>query len=566
MRRRIRVALAGAAAVTLVVPLASTTTLASWRTTSSLVGGVASASSDCTTSGVYTSTASAQGVSGSMGSTSFSNAPALKATSALSAFGAATFTGDALPQGDDDASRSVSSGDVRAAVESATDAVLPLSPAGGALMQYVRTRSSGVASAAAGDVTSFGSPGRGAPFGTLDLRALLDDAGDGSAAAPTFQSLGLDIGSLASRATLDECARRWSTPLTQALTRSVAVSDLALRVKDSASTAFLTSAAAQTAAMTAALNSVTGDSSGLTPSESAVQAAAASALQNTLATASANLGLRALLTGPSGSLLSSSASVAITADLRPLSAAGSAAAHDASGLVTLDGGTGVLTLDLRRATGTNSPAPNTDLLGIGSGTLTGATVAATAAYADAERGAWAAVERQTAVSVTATASVAGLVRITTTASGTLADFASHNETIGALSVDVLGPLGISPSTLRAALTSLLPSLFVPQLEAAVVSAPSAPTTVLDLARATAENALAIASSTASQDLPVHLASLGNTLALTGNEQFDSGPSSGSPREVYGTTALHVRLRVGTADALQLYLARVQVGPAFTRNS
>jgi hypothetical protein len=272
--------------------------------------------------------------------------------------------------------------------------------------------------------------------------------------------------------------------------------------------------------------------------------------------------------GASGVPGTPTASVSISSDLAGATAAAGETTTAGSGLVSLDGGAGVVTADLTKLQNPANAAPNTSVLTSGDTTSIAAGVGTAAATLVGDVGtAWtgAASASRITVDVIVPVSALGLPLVTVEQrmTGSLADFLDPSHVWPAPSVTVLGTL--NPTAFTAALTAQLPSLLLGPLQTTVGTAVSAP---LTSAITTARSALAAALTVAQAAMPTELARLSTLFSITLDEQPDVAPYPTAAAGIgpgYVTTALRVHVEVAGADALDLAVASTSVGPDRTIN-
>lgn len=549
--RRIALTTAVVASLTVAVTVGAHPTSAAWVGSTSLGQAVGSTSSSCTTPGAYRTTASGRFLRGSVAGvpvTAGSLAPMTADNDATSV----AFSTGATAQGGDGATSAVPGSAAANAVQAAAGTPVLSSPSG-SQTQYAAATSTGRSVAASGAVTSGGAidsaaiaAGTGPAVGGLGVSAVLATVPGGASASGALSQLGLTIGSAASSATLNECARRWGASLSSALTRTATVSGLSLSTRVAAVNDLL-------GAVRTGRDSVDTRIAGITAGTSTAETAIGTAAGSDLATAVKNaLGLLSGLVGTASSTVSIAAdtSGAATAVQDPRSGAG--------GLVQLDGSTGDVRVDLAGLAGAASPAPNTAVLPAAT-TATIATGVSTASggLVSAVDTAWDAALTGTTVSVDLVVPLTGLGSVKASLRGSAAAFAAGTETVSG-PVVVLLPGAVLPIGLDlTAITSIAPALLTVSAKSVVATKVVGDlSTTVDAAKSSLDTAL----TTARSVIPTQLAALSTLFDITLNEQPTA--AAGDP---YRVTALRIHVRTASADALDLAIASASVGPDRTVN-
>lgn len=554
---RIAAGLATFSTLAVVLTVGAHPTSASWVTTSRLGNSVGTASSTCTTPGVYRTTSTSRFLAGSVAGVPISASGALAALAANNDATTTAFSSGATAQATGAATTTVSSG-------AASAAVAPLSPTG-SQTQYASATSTGTSTAAAGAVTTSGAidgtaitSGTAPTVGGIAVSSALAGVAGGTAAAGNLSQLRLTTGAAGATATLNECARRWGASLSSALSRSVQVSALGLTTRETAVTDLL-AAAADRSRIDAAVSTVTAGS-GTSAAETAIGTAAGTDLANAVRNA-----VGAVL---SASVGTPSATVVVTSDFSGVTTAAQQTFAAPSAPVRLNGTTKDLTVDLSAIAGTTAPAPNTDLLSSATtSTIASGVSGASGALVDAVDQAWAGSLSGTTVRADLSVPLAGVGTITATLSGTAAAFAAGTETVTGPVVALLPttslPIGLDLSTVTAAIQAI-PAAQLTGSARSVVS--TQVVTPLNGAITSTRNALADALTTARSLIAGQLAALPGVLSVTLDEQPDVAPF---PTPVAGTgsgsqvTAMRVKVLGG--QALDLAIDTVSVGPDTTIN-
>ena len=235
---------------------------------------------------------------------------------------------------------------------------LPVSTDVGVLGQFGRVTTTGVATGAAGLVDDAGgvqltaaNSGSAPAFATLDLRTLLGGSVPALSGIADLAGLELEIGALASAATLDGCAAAWTGAA--GLEREYAIAGLDLGIETPLVGALTTSASGVINGLQGTVNSLMG-SAGVTTQ---LTTRIGTLLSGTLGTLS--LGT-VVLTGPT-----------VTVDTAPAVALLTERFHDPDELVTIDLAAGTVEVDLAALLGSeyggiadtlNGLDPNTQLL------------------------------------------------------------------------------------------------------------------------------------------------------------------------------------------------------------
>lgn len=554
MRRRAGVALAMAAALTVVVTVGVRPTFASWVSTTSLSDSVGVASSSCTTPGVYRTTASSRFLSGSVAGVPLPSGGGLAALTADNPATGATFPSGATPQGADAATGTLGNATVASAIQAAGGVTALAAPSGSQTL-YSAATSTGRSVAAAGAVTTAGAidaagiaGGTRAAVGSVDVSSVLGAVPGGTAAAGSLSQLGLSIGHVASTATLNECARRWGASLSSALTRATSVPALTLGTRADAVTGLVTAIGAQRAAIGSRIALVTAGAS-TSPAETAIGGAAGDDLVSALRSV---LGLLSSLVGTATS------TVTVTTDMSAVTAAATSTSSAASGLVRLDGANGDIRVDLASLAGATSPAPNTPVITSGAVSAIGTGVSTSAAaLTDSVGSAMDAALAGTTIRVDVAVPLLGLGSVTARLEGSATEFAAGTESVQGPVVTLLQGVNLPIGLDLTAIASIAPALLRVSARSPVATQVIAPlTSVVGTARSSLTTALTTTQST----VVAQLAPLSSLLSITLNEQPAAAP--GGP---YTVTALHVRLRVAGTDALDLAVATSSVGPDRTIN-
>lgn len=560
-RRRALGALAVAAALTTVVTVGVRPTSAAWVTSASVGRSVGVASSTCTTPGVYRTTARSRFLAGSVAGVPVDSSGALAALVADNDATSTSFTAGSTARGADAATTTVSS-------SAASAAAAPLSPSG-SQTQYASAGSTGTSSAGAGAVTTGGAidgaaiaSGTAPTVGSVEISGALAGVPGGIAAAGQLSQLRLTSGAAGATATLNECARRWGSSLSSALSRTVTVQSLGLSTRMSA-VSDLVAAAADRTAIDAAVAGVTGGS-GTSSAETAIGAAAGGDLV---------AALKSTLGAVLGSAVGSpSATVVVTSDFGGVATAGRQSFSAPSTPVRLDGRTGDLTADLSAIAGTTAPAPNTDLLSAATtSTIAAGASGASGAFVDAVDQAWSSSTSMTGTTIRVDLSVpiANVGTVTATLSGTAADFVARNETVSHPLLTLLPtaslPVGLGLDL--SAVTALVQAIPASQLTGSAKSVVDVRVvSPLTDAIAATRTALGTALTTARSRIAGQLAVLPDVAAVTLNEQPDVAPFPSPVAGMgsgYQVTA--VRVKVLGGRALDLAIDATSVGPDRTIN-
>ncbi|GAA4745686.1 hypothetical protein GCM10025783_16940 [Amnibacterium soli] len=550
-RRRFGTGVAAAAALAVAVGAGVQSSSAAWVSSTTLGDAVGSASSSCTTPGVYRTTASSRWLAGSVAGAPLTARAALAPMTADNPASIAVFPAGAVPQGSDAATTAVSSASAAAALGSA------LTAPSGSQTQYAAATSTGTSVAGVGAVDTAGIASGSAPaLGALDVDGLLGQVSGGTAAAGDLSRLRLAVGRVAATSTLRECSRRWGASLASALDRGVTVSSLSLTTRTASVTRLVGATGAQRAAVRTAFDAVTGGA-GTSPAETSLAGTAGTGLVGAVNAALGSLGSLARAGG-------ASATVRIGADLGAVDTA-AAQTTPAGGLVRLDASAGDVVVDVG-SLAPAAPAPNTALLTAADASrIASGTSAAAGAVVTDVGAAWSAAASEATVSVDVSVPVvlagATIATVGESMSGTVAQFAAGTETRSAPSVVVLSVL--DPTSLLAAVTAQLAPLLLGPVEGAVGTVVSAPLTA---AVADAKGSLATSLTAARSALPGELGVLPAVLSVTLNEQPDVAPHPAPAAGTgggYRTTAL--RLKVLGGSALDLAVATTSVGPDRTVN-
>lgn len=548
-RRRVIGVLAVVAALTTVVTVGIRPTSASWVMTADLGRQVGTTSSSCTTPGVYRTTASSRFLSGSVAGVPLPSLslPALTADNPATG---ATFPVGSTAAGTDAATSATSGSSMATAALNASGVTAYTSPAG-SQNQYVSATSAGRSGAASGSVTSAGTIdlASGSSGGTLDVSALLGQVAGGTAAAGALSSIGLSVGRIASSATLNECALRWGAPLSSALSRSSSLSSLSVSSGSAAVHSLVTSVGTQQSAVTGAFTTAR-TSTSANSARTAIGTAAASDLVTAL---------KSLLGGVLTLLLgAATADVTITGDAS--GAAVSSQPAVTSGPVTINGSSDAMTVDLVGLAG-QAPAANTAVLTSSDSTTISAAsqTAAQQLVSDIKTG-WTSAASGVGISVFVRVPLAGLGDVTSTISGTAAQFAAGTETVNGPVLTLLPGAnlpGVDLTVLTSLVAGLAGSLLTASSRQATTDRLLTPLTSAITGAGTALAAPLAAFGTA---VPGEASTLTSLFSVTVNEQ---SATAAGPGGSYSITAVHVRVKGGSA--LDLSIATSSVGPDLTIN-
>lgn len=554
---------------------------ASWTDHEVVRGQASTASSACTTAGRYAARAYGRMVTGSVLGSSFDPAVTLAGIGVVHDGTTATVSPATSTATGSEAWKSpLAVSAIDGAVTASAGASVPLTwgSGTGVYTQYAEAHSTGRSLGASGAITDSGaidtaamSAGTAPSVGTLDVSALLQSAGH-SAALPNLGTIRLSIGAVASTTSLNGCGLAWNQGLASSLTRSYSVDSLRLVLRDAAVNALRTSLTTASGTVTSKVMSLVGDPGVTTSTEASLGSTAGTGLVAAVTHSLGGLGL----TSPA---VSGSGTVTITPRASPDDTAAVAAAlaetvTDPSGVVSVDFGSGAITIDLASVAALNGRPSNSQAL---TSAVVGTVQTALAAVLNTHRlrlaAAWSTLRSNLTVRVTASATVTALgVPIATVAedySGTVDQFLAGTEPHPTATVTALNALGVSiQSALLANLTGTLGAdFFTPVRTAVLAGVPTA----LDATIAAATSTAGTAVTTATAALPADLAPLSSVVRLTVNSRPDESPFPTSylgtaPAGRYTETALHVEIRGGTGDDLDLFLASSAAGanPPLTR--
>ncbi len=460
---------------------------------------------------------------------------------------------------------------------------LPLSQDTGIETQYARATTAGTSTGASGAVTSagnglvsLGTPDSSAPgIGSLDLdSALSATVGQKlGGAASELADVSLNVGALGSETSLDSCDALWAEITDAAsVVRSYVLSKLGLTFTSSLVGTAVTDATDSVNSLTSTLNLI--EPTGTSVTTGSVLTALGTAISNT--------------TSPLLPLsLSGSATVTAGVSFNPSSALSVLTGTTTDGPVTVDLGTGEISVDLAQLNGfssLNSQPANTELLS--SAALTNLTTEidgaiATAITSTLEDAIVATLDSATvSVIVKTPIALAGVAaaNITITISGTAGQFLSPGTqgepTVSIAKVDlsstalslVLGLLNLDTvlSTILTNMVTPLTSDLVPALASAVVSPV--------IAAATTDVDSSITTLNSTMLAPVYSALggvvgvIGDGVEVTINAQPDAAGGVGSPETAQAGEFFESALQVGVLDTvdgsstLDLFLGSSAAGP------
>ena len=464
---------------------------------------------------------------------------------------------------------------------------LPLNNGVGVYEQWAQAHDTGVSTGASGAITNTGFIDTGAiAGGTAPTAGRLTLSSLPLVGAPLsgLTDVVLNIGAVASSATLDGCSLAWTggAPTASQLQRDYRISTLNAQLTSAAVRALFGPTGTVPTLVSGAQTQVTnlfGTVGATGTAEAGIAGTALTSLTGAVSTALSSINVLGISVAVG---TGSTTSTTIQLDMSTATSLATGTLVEPGGAISVDLASGVVTVDVEKLAvgGLNGRLPNTSVLTTAQladvatrvSTLLTTRIAAITAALQAAL-ATATVSVQTDVKVAATVPIVApsginALNVHMGYTGTLAQFAAGTQTVSGPTVTILSGTGIGGALLNPVLSALTTNLgtasaVTTSVVAAVVAQAYTP---ISATISTAQTTAATAAGVTASALDSTLAALSSILSVTLNSQPDQTPFPNEPADAVQAGEYFVSaLRIGVLDApagaplLDLFLASSSVG-------